>query len=440
MDVGGSVANKSHTVSLCSMLYLTVLIIRQRKASSDQNEVPKRAKLVATWDRTTFRVRNVPAQFDGARLQQVLANIVDLEEVGDVKVHSLSHDAPDGDQQRKAATVSFRVRPAALAEPSNDWIFRLPDLDGRSLFIDTHFKGFTPLSPRDNTINNIIDCIAIHGWGAHAFGSFRGPDGHYMWLRDSLPQRFPQLRVWIYGYDSNLQDPRSAAQVDDYAVNFVWDLHSLRRKTQANQGKVPIIYIAHSLGGWLFKEAIITMKNSELGDNMLNLQSTYGALLFGVPSQGMDVRALTTMVKNLPSRDIGHFLDQNFNFRLRNKQHQAFCDAFDYKTSKIVHFFEQKMSPTVQWDTDLKRWCRDGPPALLVNQASATYGRVWESGPDNVVPLFGDHSRMVKFAENNSQDYDKVLDILDRFLNRASQVIEDRFRGMRGRPFSPLTT
>lgn len=89
------------------------------------------------------------------------------------------------------------------------------------------------------------------------------------------------------------------------------------------------------------------MESSTDPDDQLNLQSIYGALFFGVPSQGMNVEAMASMIEGLPARYTLNLLDQRLGFRLRNRQHEDFCKAFAYKNSKIVQFFELKKSPTV---------------------------------------------------------------------------------------------
>ena len=92
---------------------------------------------------------------------------------------------------------------------------------------------------------------------------------------------------------------------------------------------------------------MIGMKRSNDHRDKLILQHTYGALFFGVPSQGMNVEALASMVQDLPARYTLSLLDQQLGYRLRNKQHEEFCQAFDYKDSKIIQFFELRKSPTV---------------------------------------------------------------------------------------------
>ena len=89
------------------------------------------------------------------------------------------------------------------------------------------------------------------------------------------------------------------------------------------------------------------MKESKDNDDRINFQSTYGALFFGVPSQGMDIEALAAMVGNLPSRYTLNLLDQQLGYRLRTRQHDDFCKAFDFSDSRIIQFFELRKSQTV---------------------------------------------------------------------------------------------
>ena len=86
--------------------------------------------------------------------------------------------------------------------------------------------------------------------------------------------------------------------------------------------------------------------SNDQGDR-LNFLSTYGALFFGVPSQGMNVEALASMVPKMPARYTLNLLDQQLGFALREKLHTEFCKTFNYSDSKIVQFYELEKSPTV---------------------------------------------------------------------------------------------
>ena len=80
----------------------------------------------------------------------------------------------------------------------------------------------------------------------------------------------------------------------------------------------------------------------------LNLQCTYGALCFGVPSGGMDVRAMASIVGDLPSRFTLGLLDEQIGHQFRQQLHEDFCNAFDYQDSKITSLYELRKSPTVR--------------------------------------------------------------------------------------------
>ena len=91
------------------------------------------------------------------------------------------------------------------------------------------------------------------------------------------------------------------------------------------------------------------MKKSKDPADKVNLDSTYGALFFGVPNKGMEAEDLMAMIGDRPQRYNLSLLDRTIGHRLRNKQHQDFCDAFDFTDSKIVQFFETKKTSGVQW-------------------------------------------------------------------------------------------
>ena len=311
--------------------------------------------------------------------------------------------------------------------------FELPQDSGEEfrrscIHFDTHFEGFTPLSSVGQITEPEIDCIVVPGWGGHALGSFRSHSSSYVWLRDSLPRHCPELRVWTYGYRSHLADTDASADVYEFAERFRRRLRILRQQTKAIEKRRPLIFIVHSLGGWVFKDAFTHMRKSSNDTDRWNCLLTYGALFFGVPSHGMNVEAIRKMVQDLPARYISALLDQQDGFRLRQRQHQAFCEAFDYKYSRIVQFFELKKSPVVIQDPQTKEWSRKGSPALLVSPASASYGRACETDAEHVISLDSNHSDMVKFSDHSHDDYAIVREVLREFIAQAKSAIKTRIK------------
>jgi len=93
--------------------------------------------------------------------------------------------------------------------------------------------------------------FAIHGLGGDKFGTWT--ENGKLWLRDFLPTRLPEARIFTYGYNSVVAFSKSAAQVDDFARDFLHRVQ-LHRKSEQERSR-PMVFICHSLGGILFKQA-----------------------------------------------------------------------------------------------------------------------------------------------------------------------------------------
>jgi alpha-beta hydrolase superfamily lysophospholipase len=80
-----------------------------------------------------------------------------------------------------------------------------------------------------------------------------------MWLRDSLAHDIPQLRILIYGYDTQMEGSTSVANLDDLANGFQGMLKSIRSYQRAKRWGLsasperPLILLGHSLGGIVIK-------------------------------------------------------------------------------------------------------------------------------------------------------------------------------------------
>ena len=162
-----------------------------------------------------------------------------------------------------------------------------------------------------------------------------------MWLRDLLPSDLPGARIMIYGHDTQLQGSHTFQDLEALATTLRSSLQTMQDSSKANR-QTRLVFIAHSLGGIMVKEAIIQMKRDKNGQALLD--SIYGALFFGVPSQGMEIASLIPMVQGQPNEALLRSLDKESQL-LRN-QCREFSKAFDSQTSQIVCFYETEESPT----------------------------------------------------------------------------------------------
>lgn len=239
-----------------------------------------------------------------------------------------------------------------------------------------------------------------------------------MWLRDALPEQLPAARVWIYGYDSKLAKSNSFQNLADIASRFRDSLQIALGKRRSCR---PLIFIAHSLGGLVLKQAIIQMKSGDAAD-LENLKSTFAILFFGVPNQGMDIRSLLAMVHGQPNLSFLATLDKNNG--LLYELVENFQTVFDFRDSHVVSFYETAESPTARFSDG--KWSMTGEPAVLVDRYSAKSGRAWEDKAFHLYPINCAHSEMVKFPEHD-EDCERVLSKLKSFAEVAHAVIRARW-------------
>lgn len=73
-----------------------------------------------------------------------------------------------------------------------------------------------------------------------------------MWLRDALPWEFLNFRIFIYGYNTQLQNSSSFQNLTDLGKEFRMSIHETRVTGSNNHNH--IIFLGHSLGGLVIKE------------------------------------------------------------------------------------------------------------------------------------------------------------------------------------------
>ena len=134
------------------------------------------------------------------------------------------------------------------------------------------------------------------------------PDRKYIyWPRDLIPKSLPTARVFVYGYDTNVRhalgSPISKNTVYDIAFDFLQSLEAERH----SQPLRPLVFVAHSLGGIVVKEALRRSHGFE--SHHAHLHQIYAAtaaiLFFGTPHGGADPRGLIESVAEKVVRAAG---------------------------------------------------------------------------------------------------------------------------------------
>ncbi|KAH7123390.1 hypothetical protein B0J13DRAFT_153463 [Dactylonectria estremocensis] len=394
-------------------------LLGRHTAPSSRSVHPARK---ATKGSRTFRVRGVPLGWDADRLQSFLAG---HESSAGATVKSLAHEIH---RRSRIATVTFQNVPSQLESlrTGQTWSISLPNpsenqpVRSHPLTLDDDFLGITTLytPPLED---HRVDIIAVSGLGGHAFGSFKERNGGHMWLRDSLPYDItredtddPIARVMIYGYESSVAQSKSMQNLEDLATSFHNSLLALASSPTIR----PIILIAHSLGGLIVKQTLISLSKSKNEDDIKLIQAVYGIVFFGVPHDGMDISSLIPMVGDGPNRFLIESIGR-INPQILSIQQREFHTALGREgDSEIFCFYETVESPTAQ---KYGNWAMTGLTAVLVTKSSATHCRSWEDGPEHICAVARTHSDMVKFGPQD-HEYDNARERLKGLARRALTV------------------
>lgn len=111
------------------------------------------------------------------------------------------------------------------------------------------------------------------------------------WPQTLLPELLPKARILSFGYDAYVTDWKhmvSMQKVSSHANDLLHDLAAYR-STRIVERERPIIFIAHSLGGLVVKDALLTgWKNSDSSLSQI-LSSTRAIAFLGTPHTGSDL-------------------------------------------------------------------------------------------------------------------------------------------------------
>ncbi|KAK3319651.1 hypothetical protein B0T19DRAFT_270056 [Cercophora scortea] len=354
------------------------------------------------WTRRVFRLRMIPNRVsspaDAATLlSKVLGITTDQIIVYSLAITPNNWESPPS----RIATLRFKLVPPSLRDcmTQSEWRVSLPGAGhGDDLILDTHFQGMTTLNDVDPARHS-VDCIAISGLASHPFGSWqpRGSDKTFMWIRDSLPLVVPGARAIIYGYDSDLMEAHSFQTISDIATSLI--LHLKAGDWNLPSSK-PVIFLAHSLGGIVLKDAIVQAADREKSISGI-LDRVLGALMFGVPNLGMDQSQLMAMVEGQANEALIRDLSGESSNRYLRQLNTQFDGLSFTRTAQILWAYETKESNTVIQLPD-GTWNKQGTPTVLVSPDSATNNQC-RKDKSVTIPINRDHSNMVKFSRGDAQ-------------------------------------
>jgi hypothetical protein len=249
-----------------------------------------------------------------------------------------------------------------------------------------------------------VDVCFVHGLTGNRESTWTFDGQAQPWPKILLPNDLSKARLLSWGYDAYFIRTTTAGtnRLVDHAVNMLHDLTTDRRKH--NAGSRPIIFVAHSLGGLVCKEAILQSRNNPEVHLRSIFHNLKGIIFMGTPHRGswmadwakIPVRALRiakstnrSLIQVLGTGD--QFLEsiQTRFLSMVRELHE------DDRKLQVTCFYEEIPLPVV---------------GKVVSKASATFEGY------SPMSIHANHMNMVRFRSASDSGYKRVLGELERWI------------------------
>ncbi|KAI9823617.1 MAG: hypothetical protein M1832_002398 [Thelocarpon impressellum] len=189
----------------------------------------------------------------------------------------------------------------------------------------------------------LVDIIAVHGLGGRLYDTWTDEASGKLWLKHFLPDQMQnaKARIMTFGYDADLRS-RNVLDIMGFAENLLAGLRTHRRRVDPTR---PIIFIGHSMGGLVIKNALLTAKDQ--GDPIAD--ATFGVMFMAVPHRGSQTADWATIISGIANlatplstaaieqlkRDSGDLL--NLSIRFGNMQESLmFVSVLEGERTKLA--------------------------------------------------------------------------------------------------------
>lgn len=251
----------------------------------------------------------------------------------------------------------------------------------------------------------VLDIIFIHGLGGDSQRTWSKDtrDPNLFWPQHWLPlePEIARARILSFGYNASFLPgtPRNIYKIGDFAKELLYEMKFSKDHSgkDLNIGKVPVIFVVHSMGGLVAKKAYLLGQNDETYKDII--RSISAMVFLATPHRGTNLaevlnRLLTVLFQ--PTRDF--IADLNKSSPALEELNEQFRHIAP-KLS-IWSFYETLATPV-------------GPMKLMVlDKDSSILGYTKEISR----PLDADHYGMCKFSSPDDSNYISVRNALSSLV------------------------
>lgn len=283
----------------------------------------------------------------------------------------------------------------------------------------------------------------MHGLRGHRIKTWT-KDG-CCWPRDLLPKQLPGARIITFGYDAKVAgffSRASSNNINKHAESLLHDLRGLRQ----GGTKHPIIFVAHSLGGILVKDALRKSRNLSFssssvdiatrpyqdtpdGEEVSLLDATRGIIFLGTPHHGSSYANFGKHVARIlsaVSRDTNVRLLRSIepDSEILERISEDFRSIITRKRIRICSFVEE-LPMSYMLDVSSPRTIRSkctNFPKPVVNHRSGYIGIDGEIRGT----IHANHRDMCRFKDSKDPGFDRISKILVEFVAAAIHRYSDR--------------
>ncbi|KAL8364903.1 hypothetical protein RB595_003946 [Gaeumannomyces hyphopodioides] len=277
-----------------------------------------------------------------------------------------------------------------------------------------------------------VDICFVHGLTGNRDSTWTA-DGHFTpWPGTLLSQKLKNARILTYGYDAYVlrRSVASNNRLNDHAKNFLNDLTTDRASCEARSR--PLIFVAHSLGGLVCKEAILHSRNHPEPHLRNIFDCTKGIIFMGTPHKGSwmadwgQISAKAVGLVKSTNKSLMEILETKDQF-LESIQGRFLDMIREQRESgrrlEVTCFFEELPLPFA---------------GTVVPKESATFEGFTS------ISIHANHRDMVKFSSEEENGFKRLLGELSRWVAQVAsdlelpQVSQDRLQSLSPQPFTTI--
>ncbi|KAK3360430.1 hypothetical protein B0T25DRAFT_129975 [Lasiosphaeria hispida] len=256
-----------------------------------------------------------------------------------------------------------------------------------------------------------VDILFIHGLGGTSLRSWcHDRLLENLWPKLWLPHELPTARILTFGYNAHFSSRKAQASytIGDFASDLLFRMR-YGENTPERLGQVPIVIVAHSMGGLVFKKAFI---QGHLNDEFREIISMTKAVVFlATPHQGTDLAG--TLNKLLSGSVFGHApKDYVTELARRSPTIDELNEAFRNHAPKLQIFSFYETLTTAMGPISVK--ILDKPTAVMGYPNETT------------TPLNANHHDVCKFTGTDDPNYVAVVGALRSIIDSVTLPAGDR--------------